>query len=225
MREVRWLFFDVGNTLINEEAAIEHRIRQLIATLERYGRHCSIDDVRCAFREAAQEFAPRLAIRVIEKLTNDLECRKLMEAQTRYPKELEAPYEDAEVTLRALSPRYKIGVIANQSSGTAERLTRWGLMPFISNCLSSAELGLEKPDPAIFRLALDLADCTPAQAVMIGDRLDNDIRPARMLGWNTIRILQGFGRFQSCRDGWEEADLTVPTLGALIPIFMGPCGI
>jgi HAD superfamily hydrolase (TIGR01549 family) len=193
--------------------------------LERCGRHCSIDDVRTAFREAAEEFAPRLAIRAIEKLTNDLECRKLIEAQTRYPKELEAPYEDAEVTLRTLSSRYKIGVIANQSSGTAERLTKWGLMQFVSICLSSAELGLEKPDPAIFELALCRAECTPTDAAMIGDGLDNDIRPARMLGWNTIRILQGFGRFQSCRDGWEEADLTVPTLGALIPIFTRPRGI
>jgi FMN phosphatase YigB (HAD superfamily) len=30
---------------------------------------------------------------------------------------------------------------------------------------------------------------------MIGDRLDNDIRPARLLGWKTIRIAQGFARF------------------------------
>ena len=33
------------------------------------------------------------------------------------------------------------------SNGSTERLTKWGLMPFISACLSSAELGLEKPDP------------------------------------------------------------------------------
>ena len=65
-------------------------------------------------------------------------------------------------------------------------------MPYISNCLCSFELGLEKPDPAIFQLALERARCSPSQAVMIGDRLDNDIRPARLLGWKTIRIMQGF---------------------------------
>ena len=48
--------------------------------------------------------------------------------------------------LRTLSTSYKIGVIANQSVSSTERLTTWGLMPFISACLCSFELGLEKPD-------------------------------------------------------------------------------
>jgi hypothetical protein len=41
---------------------------------------------------------------------------------------------------------------------------------------------------------------------MIGDRLDNDIRPARSQGWNTIRILQGFAKYQLPRDPFNEAD-------------------
>lgn len=86
-------------------------------------------------------------------VSNDLERHKLILAESRYPKELEAPYEGVEQTIRALSSCYRIGVIANQPLGTAERLTRWGLIPFISLCLSSAEEGLEKPDRAIFELA------------------------------------------------------------------------
>src|SRR5438132_10991663 len=54
---------------------------------------------------------------------------KLILAKARYDKELESPYEDAEQTLRALSSRYRIGVIANQPAGTEERLAKWGLMP------------------------------------------------------------------------------------------------
>ena len=61
-------------------------------------------------------------------------------------------------------------------------------MPFVSLCLSSAELGLKKPDPEIFQLALSQSGCEPEQAVMIGDRLDNDIRPARLQGWKTIGL-------------------------------------
>jgi ribonucleotide monophosphatase NagD (HAD superfamily) len=38
---------------------------------------------------------------------------------------------------------------------------------------------------------------------MIGDRLDNDLRLTRLLGWKTMRIAQGIGRFQSPRDGLE----------------------
>jgi putative hydrolase of the HAD superfamily len=133
---------------------------------------------------------------------------------------LEAPYEGVEQTLRALSSCYRVGVIANQPLGTVERLTRWGLIPFISLCLSSAEEGFEKPDRAIFELALSRTGCTPSHAVMIGDRLDNDIRPAKLLGWRTIRVTQGFARFQSPRDGWDEADRTVVNVNVLVPDFM-----
>jgi FMN phosphatase YigB (HAD superfamily) len=101
-----------------------------------------------------------------------------------------------------------------------ERLTRWGLIPFISVCVASAEVGLEKPDPAIFDLALRHAGCAASEAVMIGDRLDNDIRPARLLGWKTVRVFQGPGRFQSPRDSWDEPDDTVANVTLIPPIFM-----
>ena len=52
---------------------------------------------------------------------------------------------------------------------------------------------------------------------MIGDRLDNDIRPARHLGWKTIRVAQGFARFQSPRDSWDEPDLTANSLADVTP--------
>jgi putative hydrolase of the HAD superfamily len=56
---------------------------------------------------------------------------------------------------------------------------------------------------------------------MIGDRLDNDIRPARLLGWKTIWVTQGFARFQSPRDLWDEPDQTVANVKLLLPIFAG----
>ena len=220
MQDARWLFFDLGNTLISEERAWERRIQRLASSLERYGRRRAIEEVRAALREASEEFAPRLITRAIEKLIDDPECRKLILAEARYDKELESPYEGAEETLRKLSSGYRIGVIANQPAGTEERLVKWGLMPFISICLSSTEVGLEKPDPAIFQLALSQSGCEPEQAVMIGDRLDYDIRPARLLGWKTIRIAQGFARFQSPRDGMDEADITLANLKGLVPVFM-----
>src|SRR5206468_9698825 len=96
-------------------------------------------------------------VKAIEKLVDDDECRRTVLAAARYRKELEVPYAAAEPVLRALSASYKLGVIANQSVSSTERLTRWGLMPFVSTCLCSFELGFKfkKPDPAIFTRALE----------------------------------------------------------------------
>jgi HAD superfamily hydrolase (TIGR01549 family) len=224
LRGARWLFFDMGNTLISEEASTACRIQRIAQAFGRYGVSHSIDTITAAYAEASEEFASRLGPRAIEKLTADLELRRLVASEAPYPREMEFPFDGALETLRSLSNHYKIGVIANQSPGSEERLTRWGLMPFISVCIASAEVGLEKPDPAIFDLALRQAECTASEAVMIGDRLDNDIRPARMLGWKTVRVLQGPGRFQSPRDSLDEPDLTVPAVKLIPPFFLGPMG-
>jgi HAD superfamily hydrolase (TIGR01549 family) len=222
IRDARWLFFDMGNTLVSEEASTACRIQRIAEAFSRHGLSHSIDDIALRYREASEEFASRLGPTVIEKLTDDLELRTLIAAEAPYPREMEVPFDGAIDALRVLAPRYKIGIIANQSPGSEERLTRWGLMPFISICIASAEIGIEKPDPAIFDLALQEAGCTASDAVMIGDRLDNDIRPARLLGWKTVRVLQGPGRFQVPRDSLDEADLIVSDVKFLPPFFLGP---
>ena len=44
---------------------------------------------------------------------------------------------------------------------------------------------------------------------------------AALLGWKTIRVAQGFARFQSPRDGLDEADITLANVKLLVPVFMG----
>ena len=62
--------------------------------------------------------------------------------------------------------------------------------------IASAEEGVEKPNPRIFQIALERANCLPENAVMVGDRLDNDIIPAKELGMKTIWVKQGFAEYK-----------------------------
>jgi hypothetical protein len=91
MRNPLWLFFDLGNTLVNEETAMECRIQRVVEVLARYGRRCSFDEVRCAFQEASAEFAPRLSTRAIEKLLADPAGRHVVAAEARYPQGIGGP--------------------------------------------------------------------------------------------------------------------------------------
>jgi len=215
---VRWLFFDLGNTLISEEGPIRDRIQQMVRAFAERDIQVSAEEIKRAFEEASAEFAPRLIVRAIEKLAdNPSDCDFILK-RVKYRKELEEPYPEAYELLSRLASGYKIGVIANQSSGTEARLKNYGLAPFISICLSSTEVGLKKPNPAIFRLAIERAQCEPQQVVMVGDRIDNDIRPAKSLGWRTIRVLQGFAKVQTPRNSEEEADFTISNLTEIIEI-------
>ena len=67
----------------------------------------------------------------------------------------------------------------------------------------------------IFEIALKRADCKANQAIMIGDRIDNDIVPAKKLGMGTIWIKQGFGRYWNFTNDEERADFEVNNLSEL----------
>ena len=175
MFKVEWLVFDVGSTLIDESKANEHRILDAIA-----GTDISY--------EQAYAQAVRLAK---QNIAHPLKCLGL--PITPWHSEDEIVYPQAAECLTQLHRKYKLGIIANQIPGTASRMEQYGLSQHLDLIVASAEEGIEKPDPRIFELALKWANCLPENAAMIGDRLDNDIMPAKQLGLKTIWIRQGFG--------------------------------
>lgn len=182
MQGIKWIFFDVGSTLADETEAYNHRIREAIA-----GTDITFEQ----FQEKRLEFAK-------QNLKSDLEALKFFGLEKpAWHREDEVPYPESEEILKYLkSLGYKIGVIANQSLGTAERLEQWGLLKYIDVVAASAELGMAKPDPAIFQKAFEMAGCTAEEAAMIGDRLDNDIVPAKKLGMKAVWVKQGFNAYQ-----------------------------
>jgi FMN phosphatase YigB (HAD superfamily) len=114
---------------------------------------------------------------------------------------------------------YKLGVIANQSPGTEERLHSWGLLKYFSTVAASAELGISKPDKKIFLKALEISHCSPENAAMIGDRLDNDICPAMALGMKTVWIKQGISAYQQLDNNGSAPDHIIKSLIELTEIF------
>ncbi len=207
----KWLFFDLGYTLIDEHAAHEKRINDCIEyQRKRYGRIFTYEQIYKEMCRASADYR--------QQFYGAMEALGI-EEKTPYPKALEKPFEDAEAVLETLSAKYSVGIIANQSAGAEERLKKYGLSQYISLCISSAEAGYAKPDSRIFTLALNKAKCRAQNAVMIGDRLDNDIFPAKKLGMRTVHIKQGFGAYQTPRSEGYKADITVDNLTDLLKYF------
>lgn len=200
-----WLFFDVGSTLVDETRAYEHRIRDAIE---------GTDVTFQQFNEKREFFAR-------QNLRGDLEAIKFFGLKTTpWHKEDEVLYPDTVKVLEYLCDKgYNIGVIANQSLGTEERLRGWGLMKYISVVAASAELGVAKPDKRIFKYALETAGCFAGNAVMIGDRLDNDIYPAMEMGMKTVWIRQGFSVYQRLDEAKASPDHVIDNLSEMMGIF------
>ena len=126
------------------------------------------------------------------------------------------PYPDTHSILAALIDKgYKLGIIANQKLGTAERLEFWGLHQYFDVIAASAEIGYAKPDKEIFEKAFELAGCTAVESIMVGDRLDNDIIPAKAIGMKTVWVKNGLAQYQSAEFGEGVADYQVNSLSEI----------
>ena len=99
-------------------------------------------------------------------------------------------------------------------------MQKWGLLRFVTLCLPSAEIGKSKPDPAIFELATERSGCEPEHAVMVGDRIDNDVTPAKSLGWKTIRVKQGLFQAQVPKSTENTPDFEVRRLRDVLEILL-----
>ena len=81
-----------------------------------------------------------------------------------------------------------LGVISNWDSRLPEILTNTGLAHYFSIILASTVVGSAKPDPGIFREALQQAGVPAQQACHIGDEPATDIQGARNAGMHSILI-------------------------------------
>ncbi len=124
-------------------------------------------------------------------------------------------YPDALDCLRALAADgYRLGVAANQPAATAAVIEGLGISLDLVGM--SAAWGLHKPAPAFFeRIAREL-ELPPASIAYVGDRVDNDVRPARAAGMTAIFLRRGpWGWIQAGREDPPEASLVIESLAEL----------
>jgi putative hydrolase of the HAD superfamily len=100
-----------------------------------------------------------------------------------------ASYEDAAPALASLRRRgVSLICVSNWDCSLAAVLGRCGLGEALDGAVSSAEAGARKPDPAIFAAALALAGCDAAEALHVGDTLEEDVEGARAAGIRALLI-------------------------------------
>jgi len=216
----KWIFFDVGYTLLDETPGWEPLFVALSDELGRAGRPTSVATIWDTFHTVAREFERKQWIGLCRRLAaHQAEAERLEKVALQWKHELQIPHSRAGDVLRVLSQHYKLGIIANQWVGTTDRMRQHGWADYFSLIIGSAEAGVVKPDPKIFQMAMEQANCSPAEAVMVGDRIDNDVKPAKALGWGTVQVRQGIASGQLPRDESEQATAVVSHLADVPALF------
>jgi FMN phosphatase YigB (HAD superfamily) len=196
---VRAAFFDVGDTLVehwlrDEALAAVHR-RDLVAA---FGEREWIDaivsaDIRPAVGEPHRQETNRWCEQwfAAAGMTCDVDIDRLRATFAGPIDLLSTPVPGAADAVRwCKQAGLRVVLVTNTLyRGDEEVLRDWqraGLADAIDAFVSSHSAGWEKPHPAIYRRALELAQVEPAEAFMVGDDPECDIRGAQAVGMRAI---------------------------------------
>ena len=105
--------------------------------------------------------------------------------------------------LNRLSESYPLALVSNFYGNMPTVLREFGLDTLFRTVVESAEVGIRKPDPQIFRLGVEALGLPPGEVTVVGDSIKKDILPAKAIGCRTV-WLQG--------EGWDDhpGDTTAP---------------
>jgi putative hydrolase of the HAD superfamily len=122
-------------------------------------------------------------------------------------------FDEVPAVLRELAAGgVRVGLISNTHRSLAAFQSHFALQGLIAAAVSSAEHGLMKPHPSIFRAALQLADVAPSEAVMVGDSVRQDVEGALNAGMRAVLLHRSATPHPSAT---QLAGRGVPIIGSL----------
>ncbi|AEI42248.1 HAD-IA family hydrolase [Paenibacillus mucilaginosus] len=213
--EYKAVFFDVGDTLLTIPAAQvimgrflaardfhpdEARIGELFTEAFRlfyYGKE--VGAFEACTPETDRQFWIRLYGYILEHLGVEEQkwtpeqvhacCHELYDLFTS--PEHYSLFADVQEVLASLQARgLRLGVISNFAPTLPAILESKGILHFFDPVVVSTLAGLEKPDPAIFTLALKEAGLHPSDVLYVGDHDINDVWAPNQVGIDAVKILR-----------------------------------
>ncbi|MFE0179754.1 HAD family hydrolase [Streptomyces olivaceus] len=181
---IRAVIFDVGECLVDETT--EYGTWADWLSVPRHTFHAMFGAVIAQgrdYRETFQEFRPGF----------DLYAERQLRTEAGLPEtfgedDLYSDVRDALATLRA--DGLWLGIAGNQTT-RAGRILRELFTPDVDLIGTSDDWGASKPDRAFFDRVAEVVPAEPGGMLYVGDRVDNDIAPARVAGMHTALIRRG----------------------------------
>jgi putative hydrolase of the HAD superfamily len=212
------ILFDVGYCLMDESARFAHANAWLARALRDAGHALGVAELEAAYRAACRAPDPRepsLLVQTLRSVGVSGETTAALRRTVPWDAVPLEPYPEAVGVLGQLrTAGFRLGVLANQPASAQADLERVGIAALCDGVWLSAAVGLSKPDPRFFKLALDAWALAPARVAYVGDRPDNDVAPAKALGLTTVRLRRGPHAEQPARSDAERADVEAGGLEA-----------
>lgn len=125
--------------------------------------------------------------RLLEHICSDCSAHSFAAAYVRHLACASFLYEESPAVIRSLSEKYRLAILSNGLKDVQNgRLRKSYLAEHFEEIIISEEVGLAKPDPAIFQLLLDrMKHAEKSSVLMVGDSLSSDIMGGTAFGIDT----------------------------------------
>ncbi len=187
---IRWVFFDVGNVIMNDDPVMAFLYAELQHALDAVGKRMPFPALLAEREADIATGGPGHWYRLGERYLGTDGLHALMHHCASQIRSDYMAYHNVlpgmASALERLAGEFSLGILANQLRESVDALSACGLRRHFRVLALSELVEHKKPEPGIFEWALREAGCTPNEAVMVGDRIDNDIVPARRAGMWTV---------------------------------------
>ncbi len=203
-RGSRIIFFDVGNVLIDDDPFLCEAFRLIHRAMPTESPRSRMDrflgDVDRALRSHGHLAVERMGNRCLRKQWPRVRKgihQELARQWWRLARGIPGAFE----VVKTLHEHFRLGIIANQPPQALDFLERQGLLSLFDVVILDSQYPASKPGTAIYRIALEEARVDPPESLMLGDRLDNDIIPARRAGMRAVLLW-----LNSTEKAWKPLD-------------------
>jgi HAD superfamily hydrolase (TIGR01549 family) len=211
---IKNIFLDAGGVILDETGFEENMCSIIVKTIQNYNYNYSKDDYWKDAEEAVYRFVPRVYDYILYKYIKDINNFSISKKHCKNveKKNLNNNFkimEGIEEFLKKYSESFKIGILGQYGKTFKEYLEYIGLLQYFIFSEIQDNYNVTKPDPRYFEAILKKCGCNAEESIMIGDRIDKDIIPAKLIGMKTIRLRTGLHKNQEPRIPNEIPDLTV----------------
>jgi HAD superfamily hydrolase (TIGR01549 family) len=211
MMQISTVLLDAGGIILDESEHERVRVEIAVETLKTVLPDYTATALYADLEEAIKLFCPKvLAYAFWKHLSPDRErfnrlydrflaewsrCKPELKLMTGFGAELK-------VMARYLS----VGIAGQYGSDLLALLEDHGLLEYFRFRFTQDDFEITKPDPRYLEQIAARCGVEPRQCIMVGDRIDNDVIPARQLGMKVVLVRVGLHRNQRPRIPWEEPD-------------------
>lgn len=215
------IFFDLGSTLWDDYPMILDMWASVAELLTRRGVPTTTADMIEHSHRVIGSYSPSLTRAIVwQRLDGDIPqyesvMREIINASLSRLhdagefRRLNPLFDGVPEMLANLGGQYRLGVISQHFREVRQWIAHHGIEQHFQHLAVSGNEKLYKPDPRLFLGACEALDVSPEQALMVGDRLDNDIWPANRIGMTTVRVLAGPYKIQRPRYPRDLPDCTI----------------